>query len=119
MRTAQLFPSRKTIEQTVATRSDQRGLAAATRVMGGIPVGEIVVAESGLGTSFGVACPVAAGHVVARRIGGAVQLGTGENVVAIRKVAATRNETAALIERIHKPKSIVDAMQRLDIRRDL
>src|SRR5690606_141160 len=92
-----LFRNGKAIEQAITTGGDQRTLAAAAGIVRGVPVGEVVVAESGL-AAVGIARPVIACHVVTLRVRRAVELRAREDVVPVGRVAAARNETAALIQ---------------------
>src|SRR5689334_20666743 len=102
--------SGEAVEQPVAAGAAQIGLAAAAlrtaRGMRGIPrMRGRVVAQSDAVVmaehrrALRAARPVATGAVVAGREGGAVRLRAGQDVVPVRRVAASVDDLSLLVKR--------------------
>src|ERR1043165_7850083 len=102
--------TREAIEQPVAARALQVVLAAAavrtTRGMGGIPrqhrrriVEALTIMMTDHRGARGALAPVAAGALVRAGEGGTIGLRAGQDVVTIRRVAASVDHIALLIQR--------------------
>src|SRR5688572_7494255 len=98
-------PVGSVVTTAVAARAAQRVLAAATRGVGGVPrLRGVVVAQADAvvmadhRAAVAALGPVAAGHVLVARNGAAVGLRAGEDVVAVRRIAAAVHRRALFVQ---------------------